>query len=77
ASFDLVLSDVQMPRVDGLGLTRAVKQDQRLKQLPVVLVSSLDSADQRRAGLDAGADAYLSKQQFEQGLLLSTLERFL
>ncbi len=76
-SFDLVLSDVQMPRLDGLGLARAIKQDTRLKHLPVVLVSSLDSNEQRKAGLDAGADAYISKQEFEQGLLLATLERFL
>ncbi len=75
-SFDLILSDVQMPRVDGLALVRAVRQDARLKGLPVVLVSSLDSAEQRAAGLEAGADAYLSKAEFEQGLLLATLARF-
>lgn len=75
-SFDLILSDVQMPRVDGLALVRAVRQDARLKGLPVVLVSSLDSAEQRKAGLEAGADAYLSKAEFEQGLLLATLARF-
>lgn len=77
SQFDLVLSDVQMPRMDGLTLVRAMKQDARLRGLPVVLVSSLDAADQRRQGLDAGADAYLSKGEFEQGLLLSTLGRFL
>jgi len=75
-SFDLVLSDVQMPRVDGLALVRAIRQDARLKALPVVLVSSLDSQEQRAAGLEAGADAYLSKGEFEQGLLLATLARF-
>jgi two-component system, chemotaxis family, sensor kinase CheA len=42
-----------------------------------VLVSSLDTEEHRRQGLDAGADAYLSKGEFEQGLLLSTLERFI
>jgi two-component system chemotaxis sensor kinase CheA len=76
-SCDLVLSDVQMPRMDGLSLARAIRQDPRLKELPVVLVSSLDTAEQRKQGLDAGADAYLSKGEFEQGLLLSTLGRFL
>jgi two-component system, chemotaxis family, sensor kinase CheA len=74
--FDLVLSDVQMPRIDGLALVRAIKQDARLKALPAVLVSSLDSQEQRQAGLEAGADAYLSKGEFEQGLLLATLSRF-
>jgi two-component system chemotaxis sensor kinase CheA len=43
----------------------------------VVLVSSLDAAEQKKEGLDAGADAYLSKGDFEQGILLATLERFL
>jgi two-component system chemotaxis sensor kinase CheA len=75
--FDLVLSDVQMPRIDGLSLVRAIKQDERWKRLPVVLVSSLDTEEQRREGLLAGADAYLSKGEFEQGLLLSTMARFL
>lgn len=75
--FDLVLSDVQMPRLDGVSLVRAVKQDARLSKLPIVLVSSLDTEEHRRQGLDAGADAYLSKAEFEQGLLLSTLERFI
>jgi two-component system chemotaxis sensor kinase CheA len=76
-TFDLVLSDVQMPRVDGLSLTRRMKQDPRWSSVPVVLVSSLDAADQKKEGLDAGADAYLSKGDFEQGTLLATLERFL
>jgi two-component system chemotaxis sensor kinase CheA len=76
-TFDLVLSDVQMPRVDGLSLTRRMKQDPRWSSVPVVLVSSLDAAEQKKEGLDAGADAYLSKGDFEQGILLATLERFL
>jgi two-component system chemotaxis sensor kinase CheA len=75
--FDLVLSDVQMPRLDGVSLVRAVKQDSRLNKIPIVLVSSLDAEEHRRQGLDAGADAYLSKAEFEQGLLLSTLDRFI
>jgi two-component system chemotaxis sensor kinase CheA len=75
--FDLVLSDVQMPRLDGVSLVRAVKKDSRLNKIPFVLVSSLDTEEHRREGLDAGADAYLSKAEFEQGLLLSTLERFI
>lgn len=77
ASFDLMLSDVQMPRMDGIALVTRVKQSERTKNMPVVLVSSLDSDDDRRRGLAAGADAYLGKSDFRQELLLETLDRLI
>lgn len=77
ASFDLMLSDVQMPRMDGIALVTRVKQTERTKNMPVVLVSSLDSDDDRRRGLEAGADAYLGKSDFRQELLLETLDRLI
>jgi len=76
-TFDLMLSDVQMPRMDGIALVSRVKQSERLRNMPVVLVSSLDSDDDRRRGLEAGADAYLGKGDFRQELLLMTLDRLL
>ena len=76
-SFDLVLSDVQMPRMDGIALVTRVKQSERTKNMPVVLVSSLDSDEDRRRGLEAGADAYLGKSDFRQELLLETLDRLI
>lgn len=75
-AFDLVVSDVQMPKMDGLGLVRALKQDEKFKAIPIVLVSSLDNPDQRRRGLELGADAYLGKADFEQGAFLHTVDRF-
>lgn len=75
--FNLVLSDFQMPRMDGLELVARIKADEKLRELPVVLVSSLASDDDRARGLRAGADAYLGKGEFTQELLLQTLERLL
>jgi two-component system chemotaxis sensor kinase CheA len=75
--FDLVLSDVQMPRMDGVELVGRIKADDLLHKIPVILVSSLVSEDDKKRGLRAGADAYLGKSEFTQELLLATLERFL
>ena len=76
-SVDLVLSDVEMPGLDGFGLAAAIRRDERLRHLPVILVTSLDTPEQRERGVNAGADAYLSKRTFDQGLLLDTIGRLL
>lgn len=73
----LVVSDVQMPRLDGLGLTRRIRSDPKLQSVPVILVTSLDSPEDRAAGLEAGADAYLVKHQVERGMLLEMVRRLL
>lgn len=73
----LVVSDVQMPRLDGFGLTRRIKGDERLRALPVVLVTSLDSPADRAAGLEAGADGYLVKREVERGKLLELVRQLL
>ena len=75
--FDLMLSDVQMPRMDGVELVTRVRADSELRRLKVVLVSSLNAGDDRKRGLTAGADAYIGKNEFRQDLLLQTLERLL
>jgi two-component system chemotaxis sensor kinase CheA len=72
-----VVSDVQMPRLDGLGLARRVKGDPRTAQTPVVLVTSLDSPADRAAGLEAGADGYLVKREVERGKLLELIHQLL
>ncbi len=64
-SFDLLVTDVDMPRMDGIELTRSVKQDPRLRALPVVIVSYRDRPEDRRRGLDARADSYLTKADFQ------------
>ena len=71
----LVVSDVEMPRVDGLALTRAIRSNPARSSLPVVIVTAHASDDERRQGIEAGADAYMAKRSFDQQALLSTVER--
>jgi two-component system chemotaxis sensor kinase CheA len=75
--FDLVISDVQMPRLDGFALTQKIKQDNRWKEIPVILVTSLQTDQDRKKGIEAGADAYLTKAAFDQKQLLDIIERLL
>lgn len=74
---DLVISDIQMPRLDGFGLLQAVKSDQALKSVPVILVSSLEAREDRERGLALGADAYVVKRKFDQKELLETIGQIL
>ncbi len=74
---DLVLSDVEMPNMDGFRLSAAIRQDERLNNLPIIIVSSRDSEEDRRKGMDAGAQAYIVKGQFEQNKLLETISRLI
>jgi two-component system chemotaxis sensor kinase CheA len=74
---DLVVTDVEMPRMDGFALTAQVRADDRLRGLPVVLVTSLDSDDDRRRGVEVGADAYIVKGAFDQDRLLETIGRLI
>jgi two-component system chemotaxis sensor kinase CheA len=74
---DLVLTDVEMPRRDGIELTRAVRSSPRFGALPVVLLTGRQSEDDRRRGLEAGADAYLVKSSFDQRQLLATVAQLL
>jgi two-component system chemotaxis sensor kinase CheA len=71
----LVLTDLEMPEVDGLELTRAIRADPRLASLPVVIVTSRAEEGDLRNGLEAGADAYMTKRSFDQQALLETVER--
>ena len=74
---DLVISDIQMPRLDGFGLLQAVKADPALKSVPVILVSSLEAREDRERGLALGADAYVVKRKFDQKELLETIGQIL
>ena len=75
--FDLVVSDIDMPRMNGFALTEKVRSDPRLKDLPVILVTALESREDRERGVDAGANAYIVKSSFEQGTLLEIVRRYL
>lgn len=72
---DAVVTDVHMPRMDGVELCRTIRRSEHLAGLPVVLVTSLGSEEDRRRGVEAGADAYLVKAELEANVLLATLER--
>ncbi len=76
-NYDLVVSDVLMPRMDGLQLTSNIKKDPNMKKIPVVLVTSLDSQADRERGLEVGADAYLVKSNFDQSNLLETVAQLI
>ena len=77
ANFDLVVSDVEMPRMDGFELTAKIRSQENLKSLPVVIVTSLESREDRERGIDVGANAYIVKSGFEQNNLLSVVKRLL
>ncbi|MDX2096730.1 MAG: hybrid sensor histidine kinase/response regulator [Leptolyngbyaceae cyanobacterium bins.59] len=75
-AFDAVVSDIQMPNLDGLGLTEKIRQHKEYSELPVILVTSLASDEDKRRGAEAGANAYITKGTFDQTVLLDTLKRF-
>jgi len=68
--YDLMVTDVDMPRLDGIELLKLVRQDNRLKALPVMIVSYKDRPEDRSRGMDAGADYYLTKASFHDETLL-------
>ncbi|MDP1707666.1 MAG: hybrid sensor histidine kinase/response regulator [Gammaproteobacteria bacterium] len=75
--FDLVVSDVEMPRMDGFDLTAKIRADKNLPELPVVLVTALESREHRERGIDAGANAYIVKSSFDQSNLLEVVKRLI
>jgi two-component system chemotaxis sensor kinase CheA len=75
--FDAIVSDVEMPRMNGFDLVAKVRADKGLGATPVVLVTALDSTRDRERGVEVGADAYIVKSSFDQSDLLLALERLL
>jgi two-component system chemotaxis sensor kinase CheA len=73
-TFDLIVSDVEMPRMDGFDLTAKVRADKQLAELPVVLVTALGSREHRERGIDVGANAYIVKSSFDQSNLLEVID---
>ncbi len=75
SSIDLVITDIEMPRLDGLHLTKLIKSDDNLRQIPVIIFSSIISADNRNKGDAVGADEQISKPELNK--LVATVDRFL
>ncbi len=75
--FDLVVSDVDMPRMDGFELTARIRADRKLTDLPVVLVTALESREDKERGIEVGANAYIIKSSFDQSNLLEIIRRLI
>ncbi|MEN3337452.1 MAG: two-component system, chemotaxis family, sensor kinase CheA [Acidobacteriota bacterium] len=76
-AWDLVVADVDMPRMDGFELTLRLRADPRFQALPVIIVTAREAAEDKRRGLEAGADAYVLKREFDQLHLLDTVQRLI
>jgi two-component system chemotaxis sensor kinase CheA len=76
-SFDLVVSDVDMPRLNGLDLTTRIRSDKKMADMPVVLVTTLASRQDQERGIEAGANAYITKSNFDQNKLLDAIRRLI
>ncbi|PIX55714.1 MAG: hypothetical protein CO188_10220 [Zetaproteobacteria bacterium CG_4_9_14_3_um_filter_54_145] len=75
--FDLIITDVEMPIMNGFELTTKIKADAALKAIPVIIVTSLANDADKRRGVEAGADAYIVKSQFESKALLALVEQLI
>ena len=74
-SFDAVVSDIQMPNMDGISLTVKIRENKNYSELPIILVTSLASNEDKQKGAEVGANAYITKDSFNQKVLLETLQR--
>jgi two-component system chemotaxis sensor kinase CheA len=73
--FDLLVSDVEMPRLNGFDLTLRVRADKKLAELPVVLVTARETREDREHGIDVGASAYIVKSSLDESNLLDAVRR--
>ncbi len=71
---DALVSDIEMPRLNGFELTRKVRSDDKYRDLPIVLVTSLSSREDMEKGIEAGANSYIIKSQFDQSVLIETIK---
>jgi len=74
---DLIISDIAMPRLDGFDLAQRIKSDTRTANLPLILVTSMNSNEDKARGIECGADAYIVKSSFDQNNLLETIEQLI
>jgi two-component system chemotaxis sensor kinase CheA len=76
-TIELVLTDVEMPEMDGITLTESIRSLPERSEVPVVILTTRGEEEDRRRGIDAGADAYMTKRSFDQQALLETVERLI
>lgn len=75
--FDAVLTDVEMPNMDGFSLTAALREDERYRDVPIIIITSRQKEEDQRRGIQVGADAYIVKGDFDQSRLIDTLKSLL
>lgn len=75
--FDIIVSDVDMPKMNGFELTLKIKNDKKLSEIPVILVTALESREDRERGIEVGADAYIIKSSFDQSNLLEIIKKLI
>ncbi|MCK5706329.1 MAG: hybrid sensor histidine kinase/response regulator [Candidatus Aureabacteria bacterium] len=75
--FDVIISDIEMPRMNGFELCKAIKQNSDTKDIPVIIVTSLDKEEDKRRGIEVGAQAYIVKSTFDQSNLIDAIERLI
>jgi two-component system chemotaxis sensor kinase CheA len=73
--YDLIVSDVEMPRMDGFELCRTLKKNEGYRDIPFVMVTGLQKEEEKRRGMEVGAAGYIVKSGFEQTSLLDAIER--
>ena len=75
--FDAVLTDVEMPGLDGFSLTAKLRENEKYRTTPIIIVTSREKAEDKRRGIQVGADAYIVKGDFDQSNLVDTLRNLL
>lgn len=77
SQFDAVLTDVEMPKMDGFSLTAALREEENYRDVPIIIITSRQKEEDQRRGIQVGADAYIVKGDFEQSRLIETLKSLL
>jgi len=75
--FDLIVTDIQMPGLDGFELIQRLRQSEEHKEVPIVVVTTRESEEDKKRGVEVGADAYIVKSTFDQRGLLECIERLI
>ncbi|WP_297325272.1 hybrid sensor histidine kinase/response regulator [Nitrosomonas sp.] len=76
-NFDLIITDIEMPLMNGFELSERIKRSEKFRNIPIVIVSSLSSEAEKRRGIEVGANAYIVKNQFESKVLLDVIQQLI